>query len=296
MTNQRRYAPKLRLLSAVLSAAMALTMLPMAAFAEDATDYNVMFAGKSVTSANAGDILGDGKASYDPDTQTLRLDGDISTPNNGVQTNLPIRIAGAGTITGQNRTGGGIYASSKKAQVVSGAEITLENFGAGVLGSGAEICGDLTIRDINTAVLGDSVTVEAGGSLTIENANEAMLGEGIKVYGTLKIDQVKTAASAGGIKVYEGGSVTITNAETGVEGSSVVDGGTFSLSAATCIGNGELTFNSGTLTLDSTSGDPIALDRLNVGGSGLLVPHRTGRPVDCRAERQLGKAHRCSLF
>lgn len=39
MTNELRHTPKLRLLSAFLAAAMALTMFPAAAFAEGATDY-----------------------------------------------------------------------------------------------------------------------------------------------------------------------------------------------------------------------------------------------------------------
>lgn len=39
MRNKLRHTPKLRLLSAFLAAAMALTMLPAAAFAEEATDY-----------------------------------------------------------------------------------------------------------------------------------------------------------------------------------------------------------------------------------------------------------------
>lgn len=59
MRNKLRHTPKLRLLSAFLAAAMALTMLPAAAFAEDATDYKLTVNGTNVTSANATDILGD---------------------------------------------------------------------------------------------------------------------------------------------------------------------------------------------------------------------------------------------
>ena len=59
MTNELRHTPKLRLLSAFLAVAMALTMFPAAAFAEDATDYKLTVNGSNVTSANATDILGD---------------------------------------------------------------------------------------------------------------------------------------------------------------------------------------------------------------------------------------------
>lgn len=42
MKNKLWHTPKLRLLSAFLAAAMALTMLPAAAFAEEATDYELV--------------------------------------------------------------------------------------------------------------------------------------------------------------------------------------------------------------------------------------------------------------
>ena len=71
MTNELRHTPKLRLLSAFLAAAMALTMFPAAAFAEDATDYELTVKGTNVTSANATDILGDGTAKYEGSVLTL---------------------------------------------------------------------------------------------------------------------------------------------------------------------------------------------------------------------------------
>lgn len=71
MTNELRHTPKLRLLSAFLAAAMALTVFPAAAFAEDATDYELTVKGTNVTSANATDILGDGTAKYEGSVLTL---------------------------------------------------------------------------------------------------------------------------------------------------------------------------------------------------------------------------------
>ena len=84
MTNELRHTPKLRLLSAFLAAAMTLTTLPAAAFAADVTDYELAVNGKRVTSANATNILDDGKASYDAVTRTLTLSGDISATDNAV--------------------------------------------------------------------------------------------------------------------------------------------------------------------------------------------------------------------
>lgn len=59
MTNELRHTPKLRLLSAFLAVAMALTMFPAAAFAESGSVSDLSVAGKSVTADNATDILGD---------------------------------------------------------------------------------------------------------------------------------------------------------------------------------------------------------------------------------------------
>lgn len=76
MTNELRHTPKLRLLSAFLAVAMALTMFPAAAFAEDATDYKLTVNGTNVTSANATDLLGDGTAKYEG--SVLTLNGEIT--------------------------------------------------------------------------------------------------------------------------------------------------------------------------------------------------------------------------
>ena len=73
MTNELRHTPKLRLLSAFLAVAMALTMFPAAAFAEDATDYKLTVNGTNVTSANATDILGD-----EYEGSVLTLNGEIT--------------------------------------------------------------------------------------------------------------------------------------------------------------------------------------------------------------------------
>lgn len=71
MRNKLRHTPKLRLLSAFLAVAMALTMFPAAAFAESGSVSDLSVAGKSVTADNAADILGDGTAKYEGSVLTL---------------------------------------------------------------------------------------------------------------------------------------------------------------------------------------------------------------------------------
>ena len=267
MTNELRHTPKLRLLSAFLAAAMALTTLPAAAFAADVTDYELAVNGTRVTSANATNILDDGKASYDADTRTLTLSGDISATDNAVNPfGEQITVDGNSTLTltdGQKELYAGLC-GTKTINVAAGADITLDAFGYGISYAGADISGNVTIRNVDFGVTSGGATIKSGGKLIIQNADNAVSGGGAKVYGTLEIDGATTAVNDGGVTVESGGVVTITGATSGLNGGSTVDGGSLSVSATTCIDNGAATFTSGTLKLDSTNNETIALNKLTV--------------------------------
>lgn len=241
MTNELRHTPKLRLLSAFLAAAMTLTTLPAAAFAADVTDYELAVNGTRVTSANATNILDDGKASYDADTRTLTLSGDISATDNAVNPfGEQITVDGNSTLTltdGQKELYAGLC-GTKTINVAAGADITLDAFGYGISYAGADISGNVTIRNVDFGVTSGGATIKSGGKLIIQNADNAVSGYGANVYGTLEIDKAEKAVDAGGVKVYDGGVVTITGADSGLNGGSTVDGGSLSVSATTCIDNG----------------------------------------------------------
>lgn len=267
MTNELRHTPKLRLLSAFLAAAMTLTTLPAAAFAADVTDYELAVNGTRVTSANATNILDDGKASYDADTRTLTLSGDISATDNAVNPfGEQITVDGNSTLTltnGQKELYAGLC-GTKTINVAAGADITLDAFGYGISYAGADISGNVTIRNVDFGVTSGGATIQSTGKLVIEKADKAVSGGGAKVHGTLEIDKAEKAVDAGGVTVYEGGVVTITGATSGLNGGSTVDGGSLSVSATTCIDNGAVTFTRGTLKLDSTNNEAIALNKLTV--------------------------------
>lgn len=268
MTNELRHTPKLRLLSAFLAAAMTLTTLPAAAFAADGITSDLSVAGTSVTADNATDILGDGTAKYEG--SVLTLNGEITVPQNktGIEPVFSITIDGTGKLTGTpsgtDKTGYGILPQADKAKIAAEADITLENFKHGSTAYGVDVSGILTIRDVNYGVSGEGATVESGGKLIIQNAENAVSGGGANVYGTLEIDGATAAVNDGGVTVHKGGVVTITGATSGLNGRSEVDGGSLSVSATTCIDNGEVIFKSGTLKLDSTNNETIALNKLMV--------------------------------
>lgn len=258
------HTPKLRLLSAFLAAAMTLTTLPAAAFAADGITSDLSVAGTSVTADNATDILGDGTAKYEG--SVLTLSGEITVPQNkaGIMPIRSITIDGTGTLTGTEKTGYGIFPQADKAEIAAGADITLERFNCGTYAYGVDVSGILTIRDVNYGVSGQGATVESGGKLIIQNADNAVSGGGANVHGTLEIDEAGTAVDGSGVTVHPGGVVTITGATSGLNGGSAVKGGSLSVSATTCIDNGEVIFNIGTLKLDSTNNEAIALNKLTV--------------------------------
>lgn len=220
-----------------------------------------------MTSANATNILDDGKASYDADTRTLTLSGDISATDNAVNPfGEQITVDGNSTLTltdGQKELYAGLC-GTKTINVAAGADITLDAFGYGISYAGADISGNVTIRNVDFGVTSGGATIKSGGKLIIQNADNAVSGGGAKVYGTLEIDGATTAVNDGGVTVESGGVVTITGATSGLNGGSTVDGGSLSVSAETCIDNGAVTFTSGTLKLDSTNNETIALNNLTV--------------------------------
>lgn len=280
MTNELRHTPKLRLLSAFLAAAMALTTLPAAAFAADVTDYELAVNGTRVTSANATNILDDGKASYDADTRTLTLSGDISATDNAVNPfGEQITVDGNSTLTltdGQKELYAGLC-GTKTINVAAGADITLDAFGYGISYAGADISGNVTIRNVDFGVTSGGATIKSGGKLIIQNADNAVSGYGANVHGTLEIDKTEKAVDAGGVTVYDGGVVTITGATSGLNGGSTVDGGSLSVSATTCIDNGAVTFTRGTLKLDSTSNNFIKLGESNLTVNAPNFRYRTAK-------------------
>lgn len=113
-------------------------------------DPYLYIAGKCVTNKNASDILGDGAASYDEDTKTLTISGDITAPDadtpcikSGVE-GLTIQVAAPAKLTATNEA---IY--------LQGSNTTIT--GTSLVVSGKICCPDGNLNIINStlACLGD---------------------------------------------------------------------------------------------------------------------------------------------
>lgn len=190
---------KKRLLSIALALGLCLSLLPIAAQAEDTVRYNLWVGSTQVTSANAGDILHDGKVRFDP-AATLTLDnanieveagaGDrigVSWKEESADKPLTIKLIGNNTVTAGNVTSG--YSS-------------YGNYSIGIHG--------LT----SVKITGTGALTAAGGDATASSHHSY----GIYLYkGTLTVDDGVTLNSSSGIggitscgiRVYLNGMINV---------------------------------------------------------------------------------------
>ena len=134
---------KKRFLSLAMALVFCLSLMPISAAAYSEESYELWIAGTQVTSANADDVLGDGKVSYDATSNTLSLNGasitnagaDLAVTaynNRGVvyagSEHLTVTLTGDNTITATNVTDGydvdGFYSS------ISGTKVTFDGTGS----------------------------------------------------------------------------------------------------------------------------------------------------------------------
>ena len=140
-------------------------------------DYNITVAGIAVTNHNMNDVLGDGTVSYDPETNTLTLDGANIDGGAGsgieAEQGLHIKLEGSNTITCTTSLNGtshgiwfkntsyiegpgslnisamyGIYAETNALKILNGAQITAEAENIGIMSGITTISGAETV--VNT--------------------------------------------------------------------------------------------------------------------------------------------------
>ena len=165
--------------------------------------YNLYINETRVTSKNASDILGDGKASYDAEKKTLTLSGDVNGISNGTSaydtgiSGLTINIAAAVSVS---------YISIYGNTTITGSSMLTVN---GNINSDDV---DLSLVDANIVVNGN-ITTDDGG-LSINNANIVVNGsiQGGSYGDNLSINNSAVTVDNGDDKaIYDFKKVTLTN-------------------------------------------------------------------------------------
>ena len=187
------------------------------------TSYPLWVGNTRVNSLNCGNILGNGTASYDPDTQTLTLDNATITGSHEdaaiyYDGTGDLHIQGTGTVGGLDVTYG-LWATKNSA-------ITLDA-GKGTLSFTGKVIG-FRGGDCFVTILGGTVTATGNGG---KIGTQTWGGYGLSVESLTVIDGKLTATSTGsdgcnGILVHkdftiQGGTVEATGTEFGIQVGSV---------------------------------------------------------------------------
>ena len=143
-----------------------------------ATPYDLTIAGVSVNSVNCKDILNDGVFSYNPETQTLTINGDCTYKGWIVDSKidgLTINVSGNSTLTQQDNSNTIIKLENNT--TITGGKLTLKSEAPEKDALGIYIYhkGSLTIRDASIEVEGDGFVYGISGSniipLVIDNSD-----------------------------------------------------------------------------------------------------------------------------
>lgn len=208
---------------------------------QDNTVYNLYLGGTQVKGANADDILGDGKAYFDGETNTLTLENCTLTTNNGHTYTTPSDNSYNGVIyyDGYHNT-----EENKTLHIVLKGTNTLTNTNSGNKNRNAGI----VVRDGNLVIEGDGTLNTRGGA------------ENTSTYETYSY----------GIYV-ESGNLTINSGTVNASAVDTVECETMAhisaISAGIEVQNGDMTVNGGTVTAKGSDYIDINSSSSSVYGS-----------------------------
>jgi len=152
--------------------------------------YPLWVRGTLVMDANKGDVLGDGKVSYDPEAGTLKLDGanitadpdhqykDSAIYYEGKDKDLTINAAKASTVTATGDDGHGIYTVHKNLIFNGTLNVTGGYDGVDCNGNDITVNGKLTASGSEIGIYLDSgdITVNSGAELYASGSNNSGIG------------------------------------------------------------------------------------------------------------------------
>ena len=210
-----------RLLSILIAIALMLSLSVTAFAAEEPTTYDIWVGGVQVTSANKDDITtaiteaggtADGTATYDPESETLTLNGF--------------------SYTGQ----GYVYDSPWCAAIFAKNDLTVKVVGSNTVT--ASVTGSYTAEALN--VWGAlTITGDSGSSLTLAGAGR----DGVGCGGNLKIENVTVNATGTSGLYSDEGNITINNAKVTATGTTNYDAAIYAYEGNITIENSTVTAN-----------------------------------------------------
>ena len=224
--------------------------------------YPVWVGGVQVTSANKDDILGDGKAKFDPETNTLTLDGlNVGDGYHAsgasiVSTGIDLTVKGSATLSGGSY---GIYVIET---TEGGGNLTLDG------------------ATITYAVSSGSDTgIRADGNISISG-------------GTIDVTAAQNGIRAGSSLTISGGSVTATGSECGISaahGDITISGGTVTAKSDT-VGieatNGTIKIQNGTTSVTADgAGAAIGAGGITIGDEMMIKEPASGFVGDITGSR-----------
>ena len=229
---------------------------------EAVTTYPVWVGGVQVTSANKDDILGDGKASFDPDSNTLTLDNPTVSGayhNAAVYAEVDLTITGSATLS--------------KTILVNAKDLTLDaNIVIATPGwDSAIVAGNITVNGGSIIASADEDALLAGSSITINDGS--VVGNECDLYaGSITIAGGTVNVSDGLFGIYSknditisGGTVTAKGNDYGIYagGSVTISGGSVTATGSECgisAAHGDVTISGGTVTAKS---DTVGIEATN---------------------------------
>ncbi|MBQ6398536.1 MAG: carbohydrate-binding domain-containing protein [Clostridia bacterium] len=210
--------------------------------------YPLWVGGKQVTSANASDIFGDGKASYNAETKTLTLDGYSFSGTGysyqeysgaiyaGEGLDLSLVLSGTNSVVNNDLSSGmpcGIYAVG--ALTISGngtLEAEAKQRGISCRGKLTIIDGSLTVKGVSGHGMFVDGDVEiSGGTVSVEGASDGICSQGgsVTISGgevTAKSKNDPGVSAQGQIKITGGKVTAETESRIGMSSSNVtIEGG-----------------------------------------------------------------------
>lgn len=201
-----------RLLLLLLAAALIFSLATATALA---ADYPVWVGSTQVTSSNMNDVLGDGKVSFDPSTQTLTFnEATVTDTHTGMYVCIysdgqDLTVKGKVTVSGQQY---GIYVEGAKLTIDGDVTVTGAQFGIEAI--------DVEIKSGNVNVTGSSFGIgsrpDSGGSITISGGTVTATGDDYGILaskGTVTVsgDSTQVTAKGGDYGIYAKTGINITN-------------------------------------------------------------------------------------